>query len=115
MSKLNYKFNHNRYLGHEKIRSQAEYEEEKSIPTFKQKKFFTKLIMLCKENGLNCDTGRTQSRGEYSSAIDKLLKRLQEAGVNTNGNGKEGTLVLSHKPDARNNEYITTERIVVEN
>lgn len=107
--------NHNRYLGFEKVRSQIEYEHEKSLPTAKQKKFFRSLIIKCKENGIDCNTGRTRTRGEYVLAIDKLLERLQEAGVDVKGNGKKATLVLNHKTDARNNEYVTTERIVVEN
>ena len=109
-----YKLNHNRYLGFERVRSQLEYEYEKSLPTAKQKKFFTKLIMMCKGNEIDCNTGRTQTRGEYSLAIDTLLERLQKAGVDVKGNGKKGTLVLSHKTDVRNNEYMTTERIVIE-
>lgn len=108
------KLNHNRYLGYEKIRSQAEYEYERSLPTARQKKFFIRLIMMCRENGLDCNTGRTKSRGEYALAIDRLLERLQEAGIDVKGNCKKGTLVLNHKADARNNKYMTTERIVVE-
>lgn len=108
------KLNHNRYLGFENVRSQSEYEHEKNLPSVKQKKFFTRLIMRCKENGIDCNTGRTHTRGEYALAIDKLLKRLQEAGIDVKGNGKTATLVLTHKTDARNNEYMTTERIVIE-
>lgn len=108
------KLNHNRYLGHENIRSQREYEYERSLPTAKQKKFFVKLIMMCKDNELDCNTGRTQTRAEYACAIDLLIERLQEAGIDVRGNGKKGTLVLTHKTDTRNNEYVTTERIVVE-
>jgi hypothetical protein len=70
--------------------------------------------MMCKEHNLDCNTGRTRTRGEYSLAIDTLLDRLQSAEVDVKGNGKTGTLVLTHKPDVRNNEYITTERLVVE-
>lgn len=33
------KSNHNRYLGFERVRSQLEYEYEKSLPTTKQKNF----------------------------------------------------------------------------
>ena len=108
------KLNHNRYLGFEKVRSQSEYEYEKSLPSAKQKKFFKSLIMKCKENNIDCNTGRTKTRGEYALAIDKLLERLQEAGVDVKGNGKKATLILHHKPDVRNNEYMTTERIIIE-
>lgn len=108
------KLNHNRHLGFERVRSQAEYEYEKSLPTAKQKKFFKSLIIKCKENGIDCNTGKTHTRGEYALAIDKLLERLQEAGVDVKGNGKKATLVLNHKTDVRNNEYMTTERIIVE-
>lgn len=108
------RLNHSRYLGSERLRSQREYEREKSMPTAKQKKFFRSLVAKCKENGIDCNTGRTRTRGEYALAIDKLLEMLQESGVDVKGNGKNSALVLTHKPDARNNEYITTERIVVE-
>ena len=114
MAKMNYKKKHNRYLGHERVRSDSEYEYERSRPTHKQKSFFKGLIMMCKENNIDCNTGRTQTRGEYAMAIDKLIKRLEEAGVDVKGNGKSATLVLNHKADARNNEYLTSERIVVE-
>lgn len=109
------KLNHNRYLGYEKVRAQKEYEREKSIPTVKQKKFYISLVMKCKENGIDHVTHRVYTRGEYALAIDKLIKRLQEAGVDVKGNGKKATLVLNHKTDSRNNSYMTTERIVVEN
>ena len=108
------RLNHSRYLGFERVRSQLEYEHEKSLPTAKQKKFFKSLIIKCKESGIDCNTGRTSTRGEYSLAIDKLLERLQEAGVDVKGNGKKAILVLNHKTDTRNNNYITTERIVIE-
>lgn len=106
-------YNHNRYLGFEKIRSQSEYEYEKSQPTFKQKSFFKSLIMKCKEHDVASDTGRTQSRAEYAMAIDKLIEQLNVAGIAVKGNGKEVAIVLHHKLDVRNNEYLTTERLVI--
>ena len=114
MAKMKYNKKHNRYLGNEKVRSDSEYEYEKSQPTHKQKNFFKRLIMMCRENNVDCSTGRTQTRGEYAMAIDKLIKRLVEAGVGVKGNGKKAILVLNHKADARNNEYMTAERIVME-
>lgn len=108
------KLNHNRYLGFERVRSQSEYEYERSLPTAKQKKFFIGLVMKCKENGIDCKTGLTQTRVEYAGAIDVLIQRLKEAGVDIKTNGKKATIVLTHKFDARNNEYMTTERLVVE-
>ena len=109
----NYSYKHNRYLGFERVRSEHEYEREKSIPTEKQVKFFKALVMRCKENNLDCSTGKTRTRAEYSMAIDKLILRLTEAGVAVKSSGKEASYVLSHKSDARNNEHYTTERIVV--
>ena len=93
---------HNRYLGFERVRSQSEFENERSQPTFKQKKFFKRLVMLCKENDVDYTTGRTQSRVEYAIAIDKLKERLDEAGINVGGNNKQSMIVLSHKTDVRN-------------
>ena len=107
-------YRHNRYLGSEHIRSQREYERERSTPTAKQKKFFISLVMRCKENNIDCTTGRTSSRAEYALAIDKLIERLKEAGVEINGNGKKAIAVLTYGTDLRGNDYRTTERIVVE-
>lgn len=107
------RLNHNRYLGSEKVVSEREYEREKSKPTVKQKKFYTSLKIRCEENGIDTNVGRVWSRGEYSLAIDKLIQRLSEAGIDIKGNGKTATLVLHHKPDARGDQYMTTERIVI--
>lgn len=105
---------HNRYLGFEHIRAQSEYEREKETPTAKQKKFFKSLVMKCKANDVDCNTGLTRTRGQYAHAIDTLLARLQEAGVDVKGNGKTATLELHHKSDARNNDFMTTERIRID-
>lgn len=108
------KLNHSRYLGSEMVRSQREYEREKSKPTVKQKKFYVGLKIRCEENGIDTNVGRVWTRGEYAIAIDKLIERLKEAGIDTKSNGKSATLVLHHKPDARGDHYMTTEIIVVD-
>ena len=108
------KLNHSRYLGGETVRSQREYEREKSKPTAKQKKFYIGLKIRCEENGIDTSVGRVWTRGEYAIAIDKLIERLKEAGIDTKCNGKSATLVLHHKPDARGDHYMTTERIVID-
>ena len=105
---------HNRHLGYEHIRSKAEYERERETPSHKQRKFFRSLVMKCKANGVDCNTGLTRTRGQYARAIDTLLKRLQEAGVDAKGNGKTATLELHIKTDARNNEDTILERIRVD-
>ena len=108
------KLNHSRYLGGEMVRSQREYEREKSKPTAKQKKYYIGLKIRCEENGVDTNVGRVWTRGEYAIAIDKLIERLKEAGIDTKSNGKSATLVLHHKPDVRGDRYMTTERIVID-
>lgn len=55
---------------------------ERRQPTEKQKKFLARLSALCTENGLSAKVGHTLSnRIEYSKAIEILVLRLHNAGV----------------------------------
>jgi len=45
-------------------------------------------------------------------AIDTLLERLKAAGIDVNGNGKSGVLVLENRQDTYGN-YYTLEKIRV--
>jgi len=74
----------------------AAYEQAKHTPTYKQKRFFNRLCAMCRENGLDPATGEpVRTRSDYGIAIDKLLARLQEAGVDVKGNGKKGEYILT--------------------
>ena len=115
MSRLNYsKLNHSRSLSNGHVVSQYEYETEKSKPTAKQRKFLISLVMQCKEVGVDFKCGKISTRVEYAFAIDSLIKRLKKAGVDIKTNNKKVTAVLNHKPDAQNNDFITTERFEIE-
>ncbi len=107
--------NHSRYLdyGAKDVGDYA-YRRAKETPTAKQIKFYKKLYAMCKENEIDTDIGLyTRTRGDYAVAIDKLIGRLQEHGVDVKGNGKNATLVLHHHVD-RHGRYRTDERIEID-
>lgn len=99
---------HNRYLDYyAKDVGDREYHKAKDTPTFKQKKFYYRLYAMCKENNIDTSTGDyTVTRAEYADAIDKLIKRLQEHGINVSGNNKDAVLVLTDVDDRRGRNYI---------
>jgi len=87
----------NRYLDYgARSTGYAAYQQAKATPTDKQKGFYRKLCWLCRENGLDPATGEpVRTRSDYGIAIDKLLARLQEVGVDVKGNGKKAEYILS--------------------
>ncbi len=55
---MNYKLNHSRYLDYyAKDIGDREYEKAKEKPTAKQIKFFKRLYAICKEHGIDSNTG----------------------------------------------------------
>ena len=116
MSKLRYgKLNHNRYIDNgakdiaEDIITEAERE-----PTAKQKKFFLRLVMMCKEHDLDPATGhRMKSRTEYADGIDTLIKKLEAKGVEVRHNHKKATRVLVVGEDERG-RLLGKEKLVIE-
>ena len=98
-----------------KYEASAEYERLRNTPTSKQIKFFKKLCVLCKESGLEVPVGRgeTRTRLEMANAIDKLIKLLNESGVDVHGNGKTAVNVITH--ESYGSGYRTTQRIVIQN
>lgn len=108
--------NHSRYLDYyARDIGERAYRRAKETPTAKQVKFYKKLYALCKENGIDPKTGGfTHSRVEYAMAIDTLLERLKEHGIDIHGNGKDAAYVLSHGVDRRG-RYYTHERIDIKN
>lgn len=91
------KLNHSRYLDYgAKATGEYAYERAKHTPTHKQKKFYYRLYAMCKEHEIDTDVGfYTVTRADYALAIDKLIKRLQEKGIDVKGNGKNAGLMLS--------------------
>lgn len=106
--------NHSRYIdnGARDVGNDA-YERARATPTAKQIKFYKKLYAMCKENNIDPTTKHEHTRTGYSTAIDTLKERLNENGIDVNGNGKEAKHILIIGEDYRGRDYVK-ERIVVE-
>ena len=105
--------NHSRYLDYyAKDIGDNAYNRAKLTPTAKQIKFYKQLYAMCKANGLECTTEHAHTRSGYAMAIDKLIQRLKESGINIGGNGKEADYVLEVGEDRRG-RYYANERIRV--
>jgi hypothetical protein len=107
VGRVSKKLNHSRYIDiYAKDIGDRAYWQAKATPTAKQVKFYKKLYAMCKEHGIDTNTGKyTKTRMEYAWAIDKLIKRLQEHGIDVNGNGKDATYVLAYGTDRRGRYY----------
>jgi hypothetical protein len=108
------RLNHSRYLDYgAKAVGDRAYEQAKSTPTAKQKRFFKKLFAMCKENGIDPSTGRyAVTRVDYAIAIDTLITKLKEKGVNVKGNEKEAAITVHHGVDGYGRFY-GHERILI--
>ena len=97
------KLNHSRHIDlYARDIGENAYRQAKETPTAKQVRFYKRLYAMCKEHGLETRTGsHARTRAQYGMAIDTLLKRLQEAGVDVKGNGKQGTYELTIGEDHR--------------
>lgn len=91
------KASHSRYLDYgSRSTGYSAYQQAKHTPTVKQARFFKQLCAMCRENGLDPSVGHAvSSRSDYGMAIDKLIARLQEAGIDVRGNGKKADYVLT--------------------
>lgn len=109
-----WKLNHSRYIdnGAEDISNRV-YEGVRTQPTFKQVKFYNSLYGKCKDNSIDATTNHPHSRAGYARAIDVLLHRLQEAGIDVYENNKDAKYVLMLGEDKKG-RLTTKERIVVE-
>lgn len=109
------RLNHSRYIDlYAKDIGDNAYRQAKETPTVKQVKFYNRLYAMCKEHGLETKTGSyAMTRAQYGMAIDTLLKRLQEAGVDVKGNGKQGIYKLTIGEDHRR-RLVIVENILVE-
>jgi len=105
---MNYKLNHSRYIDkYARDTGDRAYWKAKRTPTAKQIKFYRWLYAKCKENGVETDTGEyTKTRAEYAFAIDKLITRLQENGIDVRGNDKMARRVLHDVVDRRGRRHI---------
>ncbi len=108
------RLNHSRYLDYgARDTGNYAYYKAKTTPTAKQIKFYKRLYATCKANDIDPSTGEyTLTRVDYAMAIDKLLKRLQEHGIDISGNGKESAYVIKHGSD-KSGRYYTREYIEV--
>lgn len=99
--------NHSRYLDYyARDVGDSAVHKARSTPTAKQVKFYKKLYALCKENNIDPRTGEyTVTRSDYAMAIDKLISRLQENGVDIKGNGKQAEYILEIGEDRRRRNY----------
>lgn len=108
------KIQHNRKIDYSaKYAADAEYERLRNTPTSKQIKFFKKLCAICRENKLDVHIEREETRTRLlmANTIDKLIKLLNENGVDVHGNGKTAVGVVTH--GSYGSGYRTTQRIVV--
>ena len=103
---------HSHYGSYSKNRYYDDLATEKSKPTAKQKKFFAALCAMCHENNIDVSTGHSlRNRVDYALAINTLISRLNESGIDVHGNGKNFTHCHSYGTDDRGRDF-TTERMV---
>lgn len=100
---LKHKLNHNRHLDYfAKDVGDAAIEVEEQTPTERQKHFLRQLCALCRENQIDPAVGQSvRSRVDYAQAIDLLIDRLNENGVEVKGNGKTAKYVAIVGEDRR--------------
>lgn len=96
------------YGSYSKNRYYDDLKSEKNKPTAKQKKFHNQLCAICNANGIDAGCGHPlRIRPDYSSAISILLERLQAAGVDVHGNGKQFTKCVEIGMDDRGKDYVS--------
>lgn len=96
------------YGSYSKNRYYDDIKTERNKPTAKQKKFFAGLCAMCHENGIDPGVGHPMRIWcDYSSGINLLLERLQAAGVDVHGNGKQFTKSVEIGTDDRGKDYVS--------
>ena len=65
-----------------------EFAAVKKVPTQQQKKYYQFLLKKCEESGVEPAPVDCESRDEYKWKINKMCKRLIEAGVDIHWEGK---------------------------
>lgn len=106
--------NHSRYLDYgAKDTGDFSYYRAKQTPTYKQIKFYKSLYARCKEHNIDPKVGEHPvTRMDFTLTIDKLIKKLQENGIEAHSSDKDVTCVVTHGQDHQG-RYYTSERIVV--
>ena len=107
-------YGRNRYLDFSSKIGEIEYEKAKHTPTEKQKKFYRDLVIRCNQNGIDKNMNYPViTRLDYAHAIDTLIGRLKEKGIETSGKRKNasGVLVIGEDKMGR---LQTRERIEIE-
>ena len=95
------------YGSYSKNRYHNDLMREKTTPTAKQKKFLCRLFAMCNENGIDPGIGhKLKTRCDYSVAINTLIARLNEAGVEVQGNGKTFTKCVATGTDSRGRDFM---------
>jgi hypothetical protein len=98
--------NHSRYIdnGARDI-GNAAYHRARTTPTEKQLKFYRKLYAMCRENAIDAATHHEHTRSGVAQAIDKLIARLKENGIDVKGNGKSADYILCVGEDIKGRDY----------
>jgi hypothetical protein len=98
--------NHSRYIdnGARDI-GNAAYHRARTTPTEKQLKFYRKLYAMCRENAIDAATHHEHTRSGVAQAIDKLIARLKENGIDVKGNGKSADYILCVGEDTKGRDY----------
>lgn len=80
--------NHNRNMGNSGHYFEKQMDYMKQIPTEKQRKFFHNLLHKCWKAGLEPDE-RPGTRSQYAESIKRLIKLLEDNGVEVKHNNKQ--------------------------
>ena len=101
------RLNHSRHLDYyARDVADSAYETAKQTPTAKQVSFFNKLYAMCKANEVDTDVGYyAKTRMDYARAIDELISRLQENGIDVKGNNKKADYVVEVGEDRWGRAY----------
>lgn len=88
------------------------YEDERTRPTQKQRRFFKQLIGKCKQHEIDFTLNKhLATRADYAEAIDRLLTRLEDAGVQVKRSEEEFDRLLIVEDDPEIGRYVK-ERLV---
>lgn len=113
---MNYKQNHSRNLNYTKDYANRLIEREKTKPTNKQIKFFSKLLHVAKDNNIDLSKVIThpRTRMQFAMAIDELINLLKENNIDIKTNNKNVSynIIVENNPSI--NAVQIKERIVID-
>lgn len=100
---------HSHYGSYSKNRYNDDLKTAKNTPTEKQKKFYSHLAGLCKQNNIDPNLGHPlRNRIDYASGINLLIERLQFHGIDIHGNGLTYGVRYTTGTDSRGRDYTET-------